>query len=171
MASQILGPRKQRTRAHVIADLSVYHVEGFILEEGHTAQRLSSDYGYDLIMWSFDEDGYAEPGSIYFQLKGMEKLQEHGTHYVCALDVRDYNLWIVERDPVILVLFDASRKRAYWVCIQRLTFAEIAARLPKKRAKTVRLRVSRRQLLNRRAIARIRNLKRQTEVPTLRIMP
>jgi hypothetical protein len=37
MASQIRGPRKQRTRQHVIADLSVHYVEGFILEEGHTA--------------------------------------------------------------------------------------------------------------------------------------
>ncbi len=170
MARRILGPRKQRTRAHVIADLSVHHVEGFILEEGHTAQRLSSDYGYDLIMWSFDENGYAEPGSIYFQLKAMEKLQEHGTAYVFDLEVRDYNLWLVERDPVILVLFDASRKRAYWLCIQRY-FAEDAARLPKIGAKTVRLRVPKRASLNRSAIAKIRHLKRQTEVPTLRIMP
>jgi hypothetical protein len=37
MASPLLGPRKQRTRQHVIADLSVHPVEGFILEEGHSA--------------------------------------------------------------------------------------------------------------------------------------
>jgi hypothetical protein len=30
MASSI-GPRKRRTRQHVIADLSVHYVEGFIL--------------------------------------------------------------------------------------------------------------------------------------------
>jgi len=62
MVKGIFVPRKQRTRQHVIADLSVHHVEGFILEEGHTAQRLSSDYGYDLILWTFDERGYPEPG-------------------------------------------------------------------------------------------------------------
>jgi hypothetical protein len=39
-----IEPRKQRTRQHVIADLSAHYVERFILEEGHTAQRLSSDY-------------------------------------------------------------------------------------------------------------------------------
>lgn len=61
MASQILGHRKQRTRQHVIADLSAHHVEGFILEEGHTAQRLSSDYSYDQLLRTFDEEGYAEP--------------------------------------------------------------------------------------------------------------
>lgn len=39
MPRQIFIPRKQRTRQHVIADLSIHHVEGFILEEGHTADR------------------------------------------------------------------------------------------------------------------------------------
>ena len=170
MANQLFGPRKQRTREHVLADLSVHYVEGFILEEGHTTQRLTNDYGYDLILWTFDEQGYVEPGSSYFQLKAMEKLQEHGTDYVFDLDVRDYNLWIVERDPVIFVLFDASRKRAYWLAIQRY-FSADAVPLPKKGAKTVRLRVPKRQSLNRRAIAKIRELKRQSEVPTLRIMP
>src|SRR5215472_14353695 len=104
MASQILGPRKQRTRQHVIADLSVHHVEGFILEEGHTAQRLGSDYGYDLIMWTFDARGHAEPGAIYFQFKARETLDDQGGNYVYDLDIRDYNLWIREEAPVILIL-------------------------------------------------------------------
>ena len=55
MATQTTGPRKRRTRQHVIADLSVHHVERFILEQGHTAQRLSSDNGYDLLVSTFDE--------------------------------------------------------------------------------------------------------------------
>lgn len=92
MASPFVGPRKRRTRQHVIADLSVHHVERFILEEGHTAQRLGSDYGYDLVVWTFDEKGYAEPGAIYFQLKARETLDENRTDYVFDLDIRDYNL-------------------------------------------------------------------------------
>src|SRR5713101_3459650 len=105
MASQIHGPRKQRTRQHVIADLSVHLVERFILEEGHTAQRLSSDYGYDLLMSTFDEQGYVEPGSIYFQFKAKESLDESETHFVYDVDIRDYNLWIREKMPVIFILF------------------------------------------------------------------
>src|SRR5271168_613089 len=101
MANPVFGPRKQRTRQHVIADLSVHHVEQFILEEGHTAQRLSSDYGYDLILFTFDERGYPEPGLIYFQFKAMETLGESGNDYVYDLDIRDYNLWILEEMPVI----------------------------------------------------------------------
>src|SRR6266404_7953152 len=96
MASQMLAPRKRRTRQHVIADLSVHHVERFILEEGHTAQRLSSDYSYDLLLRTFDEAGYAEPGLVYIQLKAAESLQAVGSEYVFDVDIRDYHLWIDE---------------------------------------------------------------------------
>ncbi len=67
MASKIFGPRKRRTRQHVIADLAVHHVEGFILEDGHTAEWTYHDYGYDLVMRTFDENGYAEPDEVYFR--------------------------------------------------------------------------------------------------------
>ena len=107
---RILGPRKQRTRQHVIADLSVHHLEGFILEAGHTAQRIGSDYGYDLVMTTFDEEGYIEPGWVYFQVKAMETLDASGADFVYDLDIRDYNLWIKEKMPVVLVLFDATRR-------------------------------------------------------------
>ncbi len=93
MTSPIRGPRKRRTRQHVIADLSIHHVEGFILEEGHTVQRLGSDYGYDLIMWTFDVEGYPEKDQVYFQVKAATNLLERGGDYVYDLDIRDYNLW------------------------------------------------------------------------------
>jgi hypothetical protein len=160
------GPRKQRTRQHVIADLSVHHVEGFILEEGHTAQRFSSDYSYDLIMSTFDEAGYTEPGSVYFQLKAAESLSAVGSAYVFDVDMRDYNLWIHEEFPVVLVLFDASRKKAYWLAIQRY-FREYVVRQPRKGAKTVRVRVARRQVMNRLAVKAMRALKREMQGPTL----
>lgn len=96
MADAISRPRKQRTRQHVIADLSVHHVEGFILEEYHPAQRLGSDYGYDLMMWTFDEEGYVEPGQIYVQLKAQESCDTSGTAIPFDLDIRDYNLWVRE---------------------------------------------------------------------------
>lgn len=152
------SPRKRRTRQHVIADLSVHHVEGFILEEGHTTQRLGSDYGYDLMMWTFDEHGYTEPGAVYFQLKAMETLEGSGTHFVFDVDIRDYNLWKWEESPVILVLYDAAKKRAFWLAIQHY-FAEDESRQPKKGAKSVRVQVPRRQVVNQRSIARIRDLK------------
>jgi hypothetical protein len=166
MANQILGPRNQRTRQHVIADLSIHHVEGFILEEGHTAQRLSSDYSYDLLLRTFGEDGYAEPGLVYIQVKTVESLQAVGVNYVFDLDIRDYHLWRQEEMPVVLILFDAARRKAYWLAVQRY-FRQDRTRLPKKGAKTVRVRVPRRQAVNRRAIRRIRELKEEMQRPTL----
>jgi Domain of unknown function (DUF4365) len=155
MARQIVGPRKQRTRQHVIADLSVHHVEGFILQEGHTPYRLAPDYGYD---FTFDEHGYLEPGSVYIQLKATETLQAVGSDYAFDLDIRDYNLWMLEEMPVILILFDASRRRAYWLSVTDY-FSEDMARRPKKGAKTVRVRVPKRQPVNRGAVANWRDLK------------
>ena len=161
MANKIFGPHKQRTRAHVIADLSVHHVEGFILEEGHTAQRLGSDYGYDLILWTFDEQGYVEPDEAYIQLKAAESLQAGGSHYVYDLDIRDYNLWMRDTTPVFLVLFDAKRKRAYWIAVQHY-FLQDSGRRPRKGARTVRIRFSKRQIVSRRAIAKMRAIKAKT---------
>jgi hypothetical protein len=158
MARKIFGPRKQRTREHVIADLSVHHVEGFILKEGHTPYRLTPDYGYDLVLFTYDPQGYLEPGSVYVQLKAAETLPQAGSDYVFDLDVRDYNLWTLEEMPVILILFDASRRRGYWIDVRKY-FGEDPARRPKKGAKTVRVRVPGRQAVSRRAIATWRNLK------------
>src|SRR5205807_879728 len=137
---KVFGPRKQRTRQHVIADQSVNHVERFIIDEGHTAQRLEKDYGYDLLLFTYDEQGYIEPDSLFLQLKAAETLQAVGSDYVFDLDIRDYNLWMLDKTPVVLVLFDASRRRAYWLAVQRY-FREGAGRPPKKGAKSVRVRV------------------------------
>ncbi len=158
MARQLFGPRKQRTRQHVIADQSVHYMEGFILAEGHTAQRLERDYGYDLLLFTYDEQGYAEPGFLFLQLKAAESLQPVGSDYVFDLDIRDYNRWMLEEAPVILILYDATRRRAWWLPIQRY-FREEMARRPKTGAKSVRVRIPMRQTVNRRAIAKMRGLK------------
>jgi len=160
MARQHIGPRKRRTRQHVIADLSVHHVEGFILEEGHTAQRLGPDYGYDLLMFTYDDQGYVEPDLVFLQFKATEQLQVIGSDYVFDLNIRDYNLWTMEKLPVILILYDASRRQAFWLCVQSY-FSEDTTRKPKKGAKTVRVYVPKRQVVNHRAIATMRDLKQK----------
>lgn len=150
--------RKRRTREHILADLSVNCVERYVIEDGHTVQRLDADYGYDLVMMTFDEQGYAEPGLIFLQLKASESLMRSGENYAFDLDIRDYNLWKDERFPVILVLYDAATRRAYWVHVQGY-FADNPFRRPKKEAKTVRILIDRRQAVNQRAVAKWRGLK------------
>ncbi len=117
MAREWFRPRKQRTRQHVIADLAIHYVKGFILAEGHTAQRMERDYGYDLLMFTSDEHGYIEPGFLLFQVKAAAVLPIIDGDCYFDLDIRDYNLWMLEEMPVILVLYDASRRRAYWLAV------------------------------------------------------
>src|SRR3954466_15173807 len=131
MTRKIFGPRKQRTRQHVIADQNVNHVERFIIDEGHTAQRMEKDYGYDLLLFTYDEQGYAEPDLLSIQLKAAESLRAVGANYVLDLDIRDYYLWMLEKMPVLLILFDASRRKAYWLVVQAY-FKKNPARRPKK---------------------------------------
>jgi Domain of unknown function (DUF4365) len=97
---------------------------------------------------------------MYFQFKAMETLTESKAAYVYDLDIRDYNLWVREEVPVILILFDATRRRAYWLPVQWY-FREDIARRPKKGAKTIRVLVPRRQVVNQKAIAQFRDLKSQ----------
>ena len=156
-------PRKQRTRQHVIADQSVNYVERFIIDEGHTAQRLERDCGYDLLLFTYDDQGYAEPGVAFLQLKASETLTPSGSQYVYDLDVRDYNLWMLEDAPVFLVLFDATHRRAYWLHVQPY-FRKDASCQPKKSARTIRVNVSRQQPTSRRGVATMRELKRKADI-------
>ncbi len=155
MAHLPFSPRKRRTRQHVIAAQSVNYVERFIVDEGHVAQRQESDYGYDLFLITYDERGYVEPGGVYLQLKASENLARSGTDWCYDVDVRDYNLWMAELMPVLLILFDASRRKAYWLDFQHY-FVEFPNRRPKWGAKTVRVRIPDRQSLNHRSIRRMR---------------
>lgn len=133
--------RPRRTRQHVIASLSRNFVERFILEKGHTADRRIDDYGYDLFVETYDEDGYVENGEIRVQLKATDRLRDlkRGDTLRLDIDVRHYGLWTNELMPVFLILYDALEKQAYWIDVQRY-FAD-ASREPKKGAKTLRIHI------------------------------
>jgi hypothetical protein len=111
---------KTRTREHIIADLAVHHVEGVILRCGHVAERVHEDYGYDLLMTTFGEEGKVDPGQVRIQVKATDQLnvrQDVGTTSI-RVDRRDLRLWIREIDPVVLVVYDAQGDRAFWLYMQ-----------------------------------------------------
>jgi Domain of unknown function (DUF4365) len=112
--------RKTRTREHVIADLSINHVERQLLLCGCTVQRMHLDYGYDLITTSFNAQGEVEPGIVYFQVKATDNLPllADGKTISWVVSRRDLLLWLTDRSPVILVVYDARRDRGYWLDIQ-----------------------------------------------------
>jgi hypothetical protein len=119
---------------------------------------LESDYGYDLLLFTYDDYGYLEPGLAFFQLKATEALAESGSDYVFDLDLRDYNLWARENYPVFLVLFDATRRQAYWIHVQTY-FRRGPSRQPRKDAKTVRVRVPKQSVVGPEAITQMRRAK------------
>jgi hypothetical protein len=149
MAHPTFNPKKQRTRDHVIADLSINHLERFILEEGYTPERWFHDYGYDLLMTTHDEAGYVETGQVYFQVKATDGVVATPKGYACTVDVRDYNLWISERMPVFLILHDARNRRAYWLDVQSY-FQDDSSRRPRKEARTARVHIPASQVVSRR---------------------
>ena len=75
MARRPLPPRKRRTREHVIADLSINHVERQILLRGFAVNRMQTDYGIDLLMLTNTSEGEVEIGQVLFQVKATDSLQ------------------------------------------------------------------------------------------------
>ena len=67
MAKLPRGQTPQRTIEHVIADISVNHVERLFLEAGHSPTAVPKDYGYDLTVQTHDNRGHVESGVIYIQ--------------------------------------------------------------------------------------------------------
>ncbi len=67
-------PRKRRTRAHVIADLSMNHVERQVLLCGFVVEQRLKDYGYDFVLYTYDQNGEAENGEIFIQIKATDTL-------------------------------------------------------------------------------------------------
>ena len=100
----------RRTREHIIADLSLNHLERFVLRCGHTLQRKTADYGYDAFMDTFDSAGVPEVGSVYYQFKATDSLPvlQDGVTIAFPLARRHITLWLREIMPVILVVYDAA---------------------------------------------------------------
>jgi hypothetical protein len=110
----------QRTREHIIADLSVNFVERQALLAGHTVERWVRDYGIDLVISTYDADGEPEAGSIFVQLKATDRLKTVNGGRFIPLRIERAHLrrWLLEPMPVILIVYNAPSNRAYWLHVQ-----------------------------------------------------
>lgn len=109
---------KRRTRGHIIADLSVNHVERHVLLCGYTVKRPTHDYGVDLEMQTFKPNGEIEAGKILIQVKATDKVKARSASVVCRLERADLIYWLAEPLPVILTVYDAVHDIAYWLYVQ-----------------------------------------------------
>jgi len=112
--------RKQRTRDHVIADLSENHFEKCALQKGFSVERTAHDYGYDVILFTYDKNGEIENGFVSVQLKATDKLNtiNNNTTISFPVDKKDLDLWLNEFFPVIFVIYDAANEQGYWLYLQ-----------------------------------------------------
>jgi hypothetical protein len=112
--------RKRRTREHVIADLSLNHLDRFILLCGNTMEEFRHDYGLDRMMFTYDPRGAVEDGAVYFQLKATDtlKFRSQGQYVAVRVERADLESWSELTYPVILVLYDARADKAYWLYVQ-----------------------------------------------------
>jgi hypothetical protein len=112
--------RKRRTREHVVADLSVNHIERQALLCGFSVERWLHDYGIDLVLSTYSDEGETESGLIVLQVKATDHLKtiRNGKFVTCRIDRSDLRAWLGDPMPVILILYDALSNRAYWLYVQ-----------------------------------------------------
>lgn len=112
--------RKRRTREHIIADLSINHLERFVLRAGHVVHRTVFDYGYDLYLYTFTGTGEVEPGYGALQVKATEspRYVGGGEFITVTLERRELEHWLAEPLPVFLVLYDAQADSGFWAHVQ-----------------------------------------------------
>ena len=147
------APRKRRTRQHIIADLSANHIERFVLLAGHTVERLTHDYGLDLVIFFYDRAGHFTNGQVYVQLKATDKPRKirGGRFFTVDVDIRDLRAWSAQLDPVILVLYDPNEDAARWLYIQASDQCIVPS---SPTARTRRMRIPSHQVINIASIAR-----------------
>jgi hypothetical protein len=96
----------------------------------------------DVLVNTFDENGYAENGDIRLQLKASDSFRysKDGSEILFSVGAKHYSLWINEPMPVFLVLYDAGLRKAYWLYVQEY-FSDRTARRPKRGARSLTLHV------------------------------
>lgn len=112
--------RKRRTREHIIHDLAVNHVERVALLCEYSVERIVHDYGVDLLVFTYDENGEYENELLRIQVKATDQLsvQADGKTIAVRVSRSDVEAWLSELMPCILVLYDAQAESAYWLEIQ-----------------------------------------------------
>ena len=154
------GRRKRRTREHVIADLSVNHVERFALRCGYAVERVRQDYGLDLMVFTYTAHGEVENDFIWMQLKATDHLLWNKSHNAVIVRVERAHLlfWLRQSLPVILIVYDGRGEAAYWIHIQSMLEGGQVFRLRRTGA-TVTLHVPGVNIVNESAMRHFAHLK------------
>jgi hypothetical protein len=156
-----VGRKSSATREHVLADLSINYVERQILLRGFAVNRMVSDYGIDLVMLTFTEDGEVENGHVLFQVKATDSLKVLRDGRMISLRIESADLrWWREEYLVILVVYDGAKDRAYWLHVQQYCDEQrLAVDRPAAEQDRITIRIPTKNRLHRRAIETFRQLR------------
>jgi len=99
---------------------------------------------------------------------GVDAIVE--TNFYFDVDIRDYNLWIDEDGPVILILFDATRNESILALCAGVFHCRPDSFAQKKVRGPFVCNVPGHQVLDRHAVKTFRGLKARFEKPKLRII-
>lgn len=153
--------RKQRTREHVIASMSLNYVESLILPELHSFKKIdgSEDYGFDAFVSTHDENGFVESGTYWLQFKATDKFRANrGNTVSLKLETGDLELWDDHPEVVLVILYDAQARKAYWLDIQ--AYLKAKKIVPHKLASATRtVRIDLNNVVDSKAIRTWRDLK------------
>ncbi|WP_353570795.1 DUF4365 domain-containing protein [Candidatus Albibeggiatoa sp. nov. BB20] len=127
----------------------------FSLKQGFTFEKIDNDYGYDLQIFFYDEQGFCENGQVLVQLKATDNIERYLRSDAIAYPIQTahLNLWASELYPVILVLYDVQHESAYWLYVQ--TYLQQLSELDHKR------------LYSQKSLTVYFPLTNQLEIPTL----
>ena len=131
-------------------------MERFVLRAGHTAERVHYDYGYDLILSTYNANGEVESEYTSIQLKATDapRFVENRSEIALTVERRDWDFWREQGPPVLLILFDAENEVAYWVHVQAVLLAA-----SQSAAQTITVRFDRQQIVSEEAVAEWRRIK------------
>lgn len=157
--------RPERTREHYIEAIGRNFIERFILIRGHTADEPKPDYGYDILMNTFDyhsdpefTSGEIENGSIFIQLKSTDNLKvlADGQTISFSIKRRHAVFWINEPSPVFLVVYSVKENQAYWLHMQHYLKNFV---LPPNTQEEFTVHLSKSSILDEQAIDQFRRIK------------
>jgi hypothetical protein len=103
--------------------MGVNFLERQVLRRGHQLKQVPEpEYGTDALMLHFSpETSEIENGWVEFQVKATEDVRiiADGELVTCMVEMAHVHYWQWEiAHPVILVVYDAAKHRAFWIDIQ-----------------------------------------------------
>ena len=123
--------------------MSTNHVERHVLACGFSVERIRNDYGFDLFLFLYDRWGHVKPGRVSLQLKATDRieLRDAATTVACGIDLRDLRLWLETPEPVVLILYDAAKDRAFWLYVQSHFAGDVGRRALAQAGSTITVRI------------------------------